>query len=231
MDNILKKGKLKNWLVFGIILFVFVTFEVVFYFLGYDFQHLTTKDLYIMTLTKYFFLILFFLLYYHKYLKEKLVDFKKNYRNYMHIAFKDWFTGFLIMCVSNAIIIRIIGNVGQNEETVQTLISSNPLIAFALTTLLAPFIEEMIFRKSLQDCFHHKILFMITSGALFGFIHVMSSQNLLEYLLIIPYGSVGFMFAHTLNKTDNIYATITMHAIHNGSLTILAALLNMVGNL
>lgn len=221
-----KKLKIKEIIIFSIVLFLFLTFEIVFIFLGYDFNNLTLNDTIFMTLSKYLVLIIFFIVYYHKYLKEKLFDFKKNFKSYAKIGFKDWFTGFLIMYVSNIIIMRIIGNIGSNEETVQSLISQIPFVAFLLTTIFAPFIEEMIFRKNLQDCFNNKTFFMIMSGFLFGFVHVMGAENYLEYLLIVPYGALGFMFAHTLNKTDNIYTTIMLHMFHNGVLTLLAILGN-----
>jgi membrane protease YdiL (CAAX protease family) len=226
--DLFKNIKFKNWLIFGIVLFVFLTFEFVFYFFGMDFTNLSEIDLYIMTFSKYLVLITFMVLYYNRYLKEKWHDFRKNFKTYSKIGFKDWFTGFIIMYVSNIIIMKVIGSVGQNEEAVQSMISSTPIIAFILTTILAPFLEEMIFRKSLQDCFDNKYFFMIISGLLFGFVHVLGAENALEYLLIIPYGALGFMFAHTLTKTDNIYATIMMHAFHNGILTILSIISTLV---
>lgn len=227
MDITLKKRKVKEMLLFSVLLFVFLTFEIVFLFFGYDFNNLTLNERYIMIFSKYLVIILFFVIYYQKYLKEKWFDFIKNFKKYFIISFKDWFTGFIIMYFSNNIIMRIIGSIGENEKTVQSLISSTPLLAFVLTTLLAPFIEEMLFRKSLQDCFRNKLFFMIMSGLLFGLVHVLGADNYLEYLLIISYGALGFMFAHTLTKTNNIYCTIMMHAIHNGLLTIIA----IVGNL
>ena len=67
-----------------------------------------------------------------------------------------------------------------------------------------------------------KYLFMILSGFIFGLVHVLGAANPYEYLLIISYGALGYMFAHTLNATDNIFCTIMMHMFHNGVLTILA---------
>ena len=62
----------------------------------------------------------------------------------------------------------------------------------------------------------------IASGLIFGFLHVMGSSNPLEYLYIIPYGSLGFFFALTCYETNNIYPSICMHAIHNSALIILS---------
>lgn len=228
MINFLKKLKIKNIIVFSVFFFIFLTFEVVFLFLGYDFAKLTLNDELVMIFSKYFILICFLLVYYHKQLIEKWFDFIKNFGKYVKIGFKDWITGLIIMYVANKIIMNILGNVGQNEETVQVLIGQVPIIAFLLTTIFAPFIEEMIFRKLLQDCFNNKNLFMIISGLFFGLVHVLGTDNYLEYLLIISYGALGFMFSHTLNKTDNIYVTIMFHMFHNGILTILAIMGNIL---
>jgi len=84
----------------------------------------------------------------------------------------------------------------------------------------------MLFRKLLEDCFNNKILFMIISGFIFGLVHVLGTTDYLEYLLIISYGALGFMFSHALVKTNNIYTTIMLHMFHNGVLTIIAILGN-----
>jgi len=125
------------------------------------------------------------------------------------------------MYLSNFVIIGITKDIGENETAVQSIITAYPLIALFMTTFFAPVIEELIFRKSLQDCFTSKKLYFIVSGIIFGYIHVLGANDLLEYLLIIPYGSLGAAFAQILNKTDNVYCVIMVHMIHNGILTLL----------
>ena len=129
------------------------------------------------------------------------------------------------MYVSNIIIMSLIDSVGSNEEAVQSIITSFPLAAFFMTTFFAPVIEELIFRKALQDAVPVKKLFPLIGGLIFGYIHVISAINPLEYLMIISYGSLGYAFAYALNKTDNIYSVILMHMIHNGILTLLQVIL------
>ena len=203
-------------------MFADLIIALVYYYFGGDIYHLTVNESISFLLIKYAILILIFILLYHKYLKEKLINFKKNVKEYLEISFKNWLIGFLIMIISNLIITSFIKGLGQNEAGVQNLIQKVPIIAFFITTLFAPFIEEMIFRKCLQDCFNNKYLYMIISGILFGLVHVIGADNTLEYLLIIPYGALGFMFAKTINETDNIYSTILLHMFHNGCLTLLA---------
>lgn len=222
----LKQYKIKEWLIFvGIlILFLFLDYLIIgiYYTLGSDLYDLSMLDKIFILFFKYIVLFILFLIKDFKYLKEKWFDFIKNFKKYTRITFKNWFMGFIIMMISNIIIASLVKGVGQNESAVQELISKIPVIAFILTTICAPFIEEMIFRKYLQDCVNNKTLYMILSGLIFGLIHTSISTNILEILLIIPYGALGFMFAKTVNETDNIYPAILIHMFHNGALTLLA---------
>ena len=220
--NFLNNKQLNKWLLSLSLMIGFLIFDVIYLYIGIDFNTISFEQSIFLTLIKYVFFMLLLAIIYRKYLKEKWFDFKKNFKKYFSIAFKDWFTGILIMLFANMIINRFINGLGENEEAVQNLISKIPFIAIFMTSFFAPFNEEMIYRKSLQDCFKNKYLYMITSGLIFGFIHVMGAANPYEYLLIISYGALGFMFAHTISETDNIFCTIMMHMLHNSVLTILA---------
>ena len=228
MIDLIKQIKVKKWAIFFGILLLFLYLDLFFliglYYIDPNLEEITLSMSLIAIFFKYFILILIFMLMYHKYLKEKLMDFVHNFKKYVPLSFRYWFIGFLIMIISNMIINTLFPGLGQNEQQVQSLISNVPIIAFILTTFFAPFIEEMIFRKYLQDAINSRIIYMIASGLIFGFVHVMGYNNPLEYLLIIPYGALGYMFAKIINDTDNIYCTIMMHMFHNGMLTLLAML-------
>ena len=223
--KILNNKCLNKWLLSIGLIIGYLVFEVIYLIIGIDFSTLTINDYVILSLIKYIFFMILLIIIYRKYLKEKWYDFKINFKKYVKISFKDWFTGFLIMIFSNLIISKFFTGLGENEQNVQELISFTPTIAFFITTFLAPFNEEMIFRKTLQDSIKNKYIFMIVSALIFGLVHVIGSSNPYEYLLIISYGAVGFMFAHTINKTDNIFCTIMVHMFHNGLLTLFAVVI------
>ena len=69
----------------------------------------------------------------------------------MDTAFKYWFIGLMIMCISN-IVIGIITNLNtsSNEEAVQTLVSSTPYLMLFTAGILAPIAEELTFRKGVS---------------------------------------------------------------------------------
>ena len=84
-------------------------------------------------------LVLVLIILYFKELKTEFKIFKKNIKLNMDTAFKYWFVGLMIMCISN-IIIGLIANLNtsSNEEAVQTLVSSTPYLMLFTAGILAP---------------------------------------------------------------------------------------------
>ena len=210
-----------------------VTF-LIFYFSSYlqvipiaifniDVNNYTTTDLAIVNTFTDLILVLILIILYFKELRKEFKTFKDNWKMNMDTAFKYWFLGLMIMCISN-IAISIITSLGtsSNEQAVQGLISSTPYLMLFTAGILAPIAEEITFRKGVSKIFKNKWVYATASGLIFGFLHVMGSSNPLEYLYIIPYGSLGFFFALTCYETKNIYPSICMHAIHNSALVLLS---------
>lgn len=161
---------------------------------------------------------------YRKTLIEDFKDFKKNISNYIEIGVKYWLIGLSIMMLSNLIISFLLkGNIATNEQNVRSLLEVSPIIAFILTSITAPFIEELIFRKSFFDVFKNKWLFILTSGIVFGSLHVvLSLHSPLELLFLVPYCSLGIAFSYMYYESKNIYVPITIHAFHNAVLSIMS---------
>ena len=168
------------------------------------------------------FIVLFFI---HKNeLKNEFCIFKKNIMENMDIAFKYWILGLAIMMVSNFILNFFFKAGGaNNEEIVQKLIHSLPWMMVIDAGIIAPFNEEIVFRKILKDIFDNKYIFILLSILLFGGAHVFSqAKNILDYLYIIPYGALGGAFALTYYKTNTVFSSMFMHMIHNTVLVILS---------
>lgn len=111
----------------------------------------------------------------------------------------------------------------NNEVLVQEMLNLAPILSFISASILAPFIEEMLFRKSLGDIFKNKKIMVIMSGLIFGLLHVIFSiQTPWDLLYTIPYGLLGASFAFMLYKEDNIFIPITFHMLHNGILTLIS---------
>ena len=152
--------------------------------------------------------------------KDIIKDFKifrKNIKEISDVVIKYWLLGFFLMIVSN-LIIGLFSPISKatNEEAVRSIIYSTPIMAFFITCVLAPFTEEIIFRKAIKDAINRKWFFILVSGFVFGALHVIGEiESLYGLLYIIPYTSLGLAFAKIYYDTDNIFASILAHFIHN----------------
>ena len=190
-----------------------------------DTNNYTNKDLALVNAFTDVLLVIILVAIYFKDLKEQFNKFKKNYKNDLDTGLKYWIVGLVIMCVTN-ILISIITPLASssNETAVQSLIQVTPFLMLITAGIIAPITEELTFREGFRKIFTNKWLYCFASGFVFGFLHVFGSNNPLEYLYIVPYGSLGFFFALTRYETDNIYSSICMHAIHNTTLVLLSIL-------
>ncbi|MBQ8234787.1 MAG: CPBP family intramembrane metalloprotease, partial [Bacilli bacterium] len=85
-------------------------------------------------------------------------------------------------------------------------------------------------RNCLYKIFKNKYLFIFISGFIFGSLHVFNDSMVISDLLyLIPYCTPGFIFAYILTKSDNIFNTIGLHFIHNGTLMTLQVVLMLQG--
>lgn len=168
------------------------------------------------------FIIILFLIYKNK-LKKDFKDYIKDFANNFEQSFKYYFIGVIIMIVSNLIIALCFTSANaNNEEAVRNLIDIAPLYMLFSVSIYAPFVEELIFRHSIRNCFNYdnnkisKYLYIFTSGFIFAAMHILGQvTNNLDYLFIIPYMSLGVAFSALYYKTNNIFSSISMHSLHN----------------
>ena len=126
------------------------------------------------------------------------------------------------MIISNNLISTFFTSASaNNEDAVRSLIDLYPKYMLFSVGIYAPFVEELIFRKSIKDIIptNNKItkyLYIFISGFIFASLHVIGMiKSNYDLLYIIPYLALGISFAALYNKTDNIFSTIVMHSMHN----------------
>lgn len=163
---------------------------------------------------------------YWKQLVLEMRKFKKHLLQNIDVGFRCWFLGLIGMVSANIIITFILKAGGAvNEKMVQNMITTLPFIMLINAGILAPMIEELTFRKAFRNILQKKWVFILSSGIVFGALHVVTSfSSPLELLYIIPYSSLGISFALMYYKTDTIFTSISMHMFHNLVLTILSIL-------
>ncbi len=175
------------------------------------------------------FMIIMYMLY-RDTLKDNFKKYFKNFGESFEKSFKYYFIGLIGMIVTNYLIYFLFkGASANNEETIREMIKLYPAYMVFSVSIYAPFVEELIFRKSIKDMILvfgdnkiTKYIYIITSGLIFSSLHVlgMVTSNL-DYLYIIPYLSLGLAFSSLYYKTDNIFSSISMHMLHNTATVIL----------
>lgn len=160
-------------------------------------------------------IVLFFI--FRKDIISEFKKFKNKFWDNFDIGVKHYFIGLVLMIGSNILINNLFGGDGaNNEDAVQSMITTLPWMMLITAGFLAPWSEELIFRKNIRNIFKNKWFYATISGLLFGFAHVVGqTNNFVDWLFIIPYGSLGFFFATSYYDTDTIFTPIMFHMLHN----------------
>lgn len=161
--------------------------------------------------------VLILIIVYRKMLLGKLKDYGRNFSRYFSDGIKCWVIGFAVMAVSNVILSYVTGDIAANEEANREFISGNLFLGFYSVVIMAPFVEEMIFRFGIRRIVFSDKWFPLVTAIMFGLAHIVfaNTSSILEYFYVIPYGALGYAFGYIYAKTDNIYSSMVLHALHN----------------
>lgn len=170
------------------------------------------------------FMLIIYLIY-RKELNKELTRYIKNFPKLFGFGFKFWLIGLAIMCTSNILISLVCNQPAANEAQIQEALIKMPIYMAFASSIVAPFTEEIIFRKCLKKLFKSNVLFIITSGIIFGLIHNITTLGTIQMLYIIPYGAFGAVFAYMYVKSKSIFVPMTFHFIHN-TILLTVSLLN-----
>lgn len=163
------------------------------------------------------------ILFYKKYLKKDLVLFKLNKKDYIKKII-SYFLIFLVVkygiALFSSLLLVMLGSdlvTSENQEAVVNLAKTLPFMMMISTSLLAPFVEEGIFRLGIRKVINNKYLFILVSGLIFGFMHIFPTELPIYVALIesLNYVTMGLLLAYIYNETDNIYVVVIIHALNN----------------
>lgn len=113
---------------------------------------------------------------------------------------------------------------GTAENVLVEYVMGNPWYSFIFTVLLAPFMEEYLFRKQIIDRLgrYGEKTAILFSGITFGLFHM----NLFQFFYAF---GLGVIFAYVYTRTRMLRYPVIMHMIINFMGSIIApALLNML---
>lgn len=160
---------------------------------------------------------------YFKDLKKDFKEFKYNWKNKVIFSLKLFLIFMLIKFGSSylssliAICFNIELTISENQTNINELLKEIPLVIAFTSVILAPVYEETLFRLGFKKCINNKILFVLISGCIFGFIHIFPTDLDfgLAILQAIPYVTMGICLAYYYQKYDNICYSILLHFYNN----------------
>ena len=194
-----------------------------FNYFGIDVSNIDYKDYgFLEALIELIMATIIFIIY-QNYLKKDYDDFKNNYNNYMKDMFK-FFAIFFALKIFSALLTSVVGliigeNIGEseNQNTIILISKAAPIMTLLSTAILAPIVEEGIFRLSIRKVISNKYLFILLSGLIFGFMHIFPTDLSISVALTysITYVTMGIYLAYVYTETDNIWICIMLHALNN----------------
>lgn len=156
-------------------------------------------------------------------LKRDISVFKNGYKEYFSFILPRLAIMYLIYFIFSFIIVYINKDMPVNQQQIEAL----PIwFTFPLASILAPIVEEILFRGCIRRFIKNDIVFIIVSGVIFGLLHTISEGSLAGILIMaIPYSILGCGFAYIYAKTNNIINNILCHACHNTVVMLLQIIL------
>lgn len=154
--------------------------------------------------------------------KDSLQRFFKDTRNCMFMIV-IMIIGILIANYALSMIVALLTNTdnSQNQEVVSQNAMISPLYSFLYTCILAPVMEETVFRAGIFTWIRKHAGFlpaMLISSIAFGLIHVMNSLfsgNFIDFAYLLVYAGIGMILAYAYEKSGTVLVSTGIHAGNN----------------
>lgn len=147
-----------------------------------------------------------------KELKGSYNNFKTQIKKYLQYLLYSLVTFSILNFIITIICNLLVKDIPSNQTAIESL--NIGYILFS-TLIYAPLVEEILFRGMLKKLIKNNYIFILTSGLIFGLLHVIGSSSLIQYLYIFVYGLCGMYLATLYSKYNNIYLNMVAHFILN----------------
>ncbi len=182
------------------------------------------KILYTLAVELLMISIIFFI--FDKEFKKAWEDIKKNHLKYFNKYLKYYIISVIVMIAANLCINLLGGGMSTNETTIRNEFQIFPIYTFISAVILAPILEESVFRLAFRSIISNDFLFITISSLIFGGLHLIGTPfDKLFPLYLLSYCSCGIAFAYILKKTNNIFVSMFFHFMHNGLILALQTFL------
>lgn len=125
--------------------------------------------------------------------------------------------GFILIFFTSILVNKIFPSVSKNQQAVIKMYDYKILIILH-AGLLAPIVEEIVYRKSIFEAIKNPAIFVVVSGIIFGFFHCLSG----DFQNIIKYAIPGFVFGILYLYDKNTMSNYLIHLLYNIIIILLA---------
>ena len=134
--------------------------------------------------------------------------------------------GLVVMYGLNELVYRlsnlvIANHTNLNDTTISAQVDDAPRLTLIIIVLIAPFVEEVLFRGLVFGNLKGKSLAVgyVLSCLLFALSHVWEfiivEQSISQFLLMVKYLVPGFMLAWVYDRSGTLWTSIALHAAVN----------------
>lgn len=222
-DSMIERENSNGNYIFKGLCAIFIYFFVsMFQSLPFDLMHIDTDALpaylkiaYTLTIEVLMIVIIYYI--FEKEYKKAIEDIKKNHKKYFDKYLKYYILGLVFMISANILINVLGGGLSNNETAIRDEFSLYPIYTYISSVLLAPPLEEAVFRLSFRSIFKDNFLFVTISSLIFGGLHLLTMPiNSLFPLYLISYCSCGVSFTLMVKDSNNVLTSTAFHFMHNG---------------
>lgn len=156
-----------------------------------------------------------------EFLKIQIQDLKKHWKHILLMIFVTLFMAYMLEILGSLLSSLFTSQmVSSNQQSLDKLTQSVPLLSLISIIILAPICEELIFRGFIftSIAHKHKKLAYIISAGLFGILHVLPAimaGNISEIYLSLPYIFTGLALCFAYDRTNNLFTSIGVHMTIN----------------
>ncbi|MFB7142491.1 lysostaphin resistance A-like protein [Gottfriedia sp. NPDC056225] len=148
----------------------------------------------------------------HKPIFEGMKNFKHNYRTILNWVILGYFITMATQIVCNIILIYVFNlhTGSENTQNILNIAKLNPAFII-IPSLVAPILEEIIFRRIIFKRLYNRLPFIISAGissAIFSFMHG-------DLPFFLSYFLIGFVFCYLYKRTNSIIVPILTHMLMN----------------
>ncbi len=97
----------------------------------------------------------------------------------------------------------------ENQELIEEMLKSAPLVMMISVAIFAPITEELVFRAGIKDVVKNKKVFIAVSGLIFGLMHVTDSVVFLMEILLIGIVLNRILSSDSKSKNKKIALSVT----------------------